>query len=84
MKGGSTPCCGLRDSFPTPRGETCSGAEAEVTGNINIMRQLQDKAFNARVEESLQRRVEETGQQSRPRRLPKLVKVSSPAVFRYR
>jgi len=74
----------VRDSFPALRGETSSGAEAEVTGNlpVNIMQQLQEffqrqEAFNARVEESLQRRVEETGQQRRPRRLPKAVTVSS-------
>ena len=74
----------LRDSFPTPRGGTSNGAEVGVTGNINIMQQLQDffqrqEAFNARVEESLQRRVEETqaAQQRRPRRLPKAVTVSS-------
>lgn len=71
----------LRDSFPTPRGETSNRAEVEVTGNINIMQQLQDffqrqEAFNACVEESLQRRVEET-QAVQQRRLPKAVTVSS-------
>ena len=66
----------LRDSFPTPRDDTSSQAEAEINGNISlpvdIMQQLQEffqkqEAFNARVEESLQQRVEETGQRRQTR-----------------
>jgi len=76
----------LRESFPTPRGETSSQAEAEINGNIslpvNIIQQLQEffqkqEAFNACVEESLQQRVEETGHQRQTRRLPKALTVSS-------
>ena len=76
----------LWDSFPTLRGDTSSQAEAEINGNISlpvdIMQQLQEffqkqEAFNARVEESLQQRVEETGKRRQTRRLPNAVMVSS-------
>lgn len=76
----------LWDLFPTPRDKTSSQAEAKINGNISfpgkIMQQLQEffqkqQAFNARVEESLQQRVDETGQQRQTRRLPQAVTVSS-------